>query len=1222
MIDVRNNLLVRSYNIFSVLENDDDEVNSCHIESEMCIHGEEENFEKYNNVEINIKKVNYTNYKRYFKNDRVIGLDSMAEISIFNKSLIVQDWKVKPIYVNGINKSGSLLKVDKMGVSLIGCKGYTNDNIQGNILSLGEVKDTCHYVNYDTETDMFLLTVYSDGPTYIFKRENGGENLYLCNIDEDVIYIRNISVLTVKERMKEFSKREVRDAILARQAQIRLGFYSSETMIKLLKYGKLLDCEISIKDIQRADYIFGQDIGEIKGKSTASKGEVISNDDDYDNYNTTLNKKQSAHGDLMFVNGRGFLINVFIDSEYVMVTRVNSKKREDILAALKRQFNEMKKQGFVVSNLIIDGEKSLDTYKFKDDLNEMDINLDVRSRGVKVKIVERKIRTIKERLRALVNSLPFELNEQLEDYAVLWAVNRINMCPTSNSVGYDSPREKVYGKKINIKKDAKHGFGDYVQIVNGETDNTLKERSRGAIAIMPTGYRDGSWYYYCLDTLKTVKRVKAIKLPMPNEVIERLNDVAKRRVRKTDMPKFRFSWNEEDDNEDDIPDLEVEYDSEDEVAEDNGYNQNDDSRDNERYVPRVSDNIDYGVDHNDIEEYNINENDSNDIDEENLENSIMEDVENNEDRYEYTKKSLRSNTDTKSLWRGIMMNNILKYDELCNDIDQMIDDKISKTIMEMKITENMTVEEGIQLLGDKAIESVVNEMLMLILDKKAFYGIDKTKLSEVEIKRIISSKMFLKMKYNSEGEFDKLKARLVAGGHQQDRSIYNDGSNPTVSTCAVFICAAIAAAEDRSVAVIDFPGAFVNSHIPEGHTPIYMKLNKFLTMILCKIDSSYNQYVLKDGTSVVRLSKALYGCIESGKMWYDNLTNKLKSLGYVVNIHDMCVFNKTNEDGSQTTIVIHVDDIKLTTSNDEVLEQRLKEIETLFGEVTIHRGKIHSYLGMTFDYSRKGSVKVTMKGFIDNLLNETEDYIKGTAETPATNDLFKVNEDTMLNKEEKELFHTLTYKLLYLSKRVRPDILVATSYLTRRVTKPSLDDMNKLHRVIKYLRNTRELGITLEANTIMEVLAYIDSSHGIHDDMRSHTGSVISLGSGPIYAKSSRQKINTKSSAEGELVGLSDSVGQVVWVRNFVIEQGYKIERAKINHDNKAAITLIENGKSNSERSRHISIRYFFVHDRIKSGEIKLQYLNTEEMIADILTKPLQGSTFKYLRNKLLNIKE
>ena len=70
---------------------------------------------------------------------------------------------------------------------LIGYEGYTNDNIQGSILSWGEVKDTYHYVNYDTEMNTFLLTVCSDGPTYIFKWENGGENLYLCNIDDGII---------------------------------------------------------------------------------------------------------------------------------------------------------------------------------------------------------------------------------------------------------------------------------------------------------------------------------------------------------------------------------------------------------------------------------------------------------------------------------------------------------------------------------------------------------------------------------------------------------------------------------------------------------------------------------------------------------------------------------------------------------------------------------------------------------------------------------------------------------------------------------------------------------------------------------------------------------------------------------------------------------------------------------------------------------------------------
>ena len=66
-------------------------------------------------------------------------------------------------------------------------------------------------------------------------------------------------------------------------------------------------------------------------------------------------------------------------------------------------------------------------------------------------------------------------------------------------------------------------------------------------------------------------------------------------------------------------------------------------------------------------------------------------------------------------------------------------------------------------------------------------------------------------------------------------------------------------------------------------------------------------------------------------------------------------------------------------------------------------------------------------------------------------------------------------------------------------------------------------------------------------------------------------------------------------------------------------MALIKNGKSNSERTRHIAIRFFFVSDRVNSNEIKLEYLETENMIADVLTKPLQGELFKMLRDKLLN---
>jgi hypothetical protein len=76
---------------------------------------------------------------------------------------------------------------------------------------------------------------------------------------------------------------------------------------------------------------------------------------------------------------------------------------------------------------------------------------------------------------------------------------------------------------------------------------------------------------------------------------------------------------------------------------------------------------------------------------------------------------------------------------------------------------------------------------------------------------------------------------------------------------------------------------------------------------------------------------------------------------------------------------------------------------------------------------------------------------------------------------------------------------------------------------------------------------------------------------------------------------------------------------ATLYQDNTSAMKLAEKGMSTSERTRHVNIRYFFVKDRIDSGEIKLEYKPTKMMIADILTKPLQGEHFRRLRAELLN---
>jgi KUP system potassium uptake protein len=133
----------------------------------------------------------------------------------------------------------------------------------------------------------------------------------------------------------------------------------------------------------------------------------------------------------------------------------------------------------------------------------------------------------------------------------------------------------------------------------------------------------------------------------------------------------------------------------------------------------------------------------------------------------------------------------------------------------------------------------------------------------------------------------------------------------------------------------------------------------------------------------------------------------------------------------------------------------------------------------------------------------------------------------------------------------------------------------------------------------------------------------MSLGKGSVFSMSRKQKINTKSSTEAELVGVDDGMPHIVWTRKFMEAQGYTISDNVVFQDNQSAMLLEKNGRSSSgRRTRHIDIRYFFVADRVKNGELRIEYCPTDDMLADFFTKPLQGSKFRTFRCRILNLSE
>ncbi len=212
-------------------------------------------------------------------------------------------------------------------------------------------------------------------------------------------------------------------------------------------------------------------------------------------------------------------------------------------------------------------------------------------------------------------------------------------------------------------------------------------------------------------------------------------------------------------------------------------------------------------------------------------------------------------------------------------------------------------------------------------------------------------------------------------------------------------------------------------------------------------------------------------------------------------------------------------------------------------------------------------------------------------------------------------------KALYVAKQAWHAIAVSVSFLTTRVRCLDVQDWVKLRHLVEYLRSTVNLPLTIGAMTGGVLRWYVDAAFADHPNMRGHSGGALTLGLGFPSSSSGKQKLNTCSSTESELVGVDDLMSLIILSRNFLEAQGYAVVDNILHQDNRSAIPLEKNGKmSSGKRTKHIAICYFFVTDRIRAGEISPKWFPMGEMIADFLTKLLQGAMFWKFRDLLMGV--
>ena len=938
---------------------------------------------------------------------------------------------------------------------------------------------------------------------------------------------------------------------------------------------------VSADDVRRAFRIYGKPLQAVRG-NTVRRSQRATN---YEHRDVNI-APQMMEADLMFISQElPILVAILTPLEYSFVVPLKNKSIDELTRAFDAILGVCNSKNISVTWVRSDGEPALSSQSMVSFIHAKHIQLDVVGAGSHAPKVERRIRFIKEKLRTIMHALPYNLNMVLLQWAVKAANRYTNMQVSTTSMLRMSPRDKFMGKPIDYRTDIYLPFGTYVHCTKPQTNNTMQSRTDSCIMLGPKEPNlPGTFYFYNIHTQKVILRDHAKEVPIPEALIDHLNKSAER-----DNICINASIHDQVETMQQHSEQRVELDTVGGGIE--GWNE---EGENDQLIDNTSTEILERIEKSHEEE-----------DERKLANI-------------YYNPRINAMTERE---HGRLIQTAPGYFDGLDETDGTTSLLTKNGCMDWIWT---TVEK--QQAAKTPEEAEMKEIIKQLIDKGTFEPLAASKLTYDQKSNAVRSILFTTTKKLPNGEFDKVKSRLVGRGDMQDKDIYRDDlSANTADRASIMTIAAIAAREGRHVASLDIGGAYLNAVMPEDYPTIIMRVDKRIADLMNKIHPEYGADRGKKGEAYVKIKRALYGLIESAKLWQGHLTNTLSTMGFVMNPYDPCVFNK-GEGNNQCTVVFHVDDLMITCKDLSILNETINQLDKIYKDTKCTQGNIVPFLGLDFDFSEKGSVRITGDGIVESLIDQSidEDRKKITA-SPYNHGLHKVDEESqLLNEKESKYFHSMTAKLLYIARMIRLEIGVGAAYLTTRVTKATKEDMDKLHRIIRYISQSHKevhRGFRITPGLEFQVEAFIDAAYGVNPDAKSQTGCSLGLGGkGFVYNKSAKQHIVTKSSTEAELVALSDMANQAIHLRNFLEAQGYQKSPARLYQDNQSTITLVNKGRSTSMSTRHINIRYFWLKERIESGEIEVLYKATKEMgPANIATKSTVGNMFQIERQELCN---
>jgi hypothetical protein len=396
--------------------------------------------------------------------DNEILLGNGAEISLFRDAHLLTDiTPTKSIRIRGVNSGDKALLVTHTAMFRGLLQVYYSKDATANILSYCQVGDELGIV-WDSERQLFHTT------------------------DHELTFVRDgkLFVLTETKCVTFMRSKPVVKNDLVREVQRRLGFPSESTLAQAIRNGSISNLPITVKDIESAVSMEGRSAATLQGKAHTCNSPQVP----LVQTKQLSEKRVTLYVDIMYVEKEPYLLSV---GEPMGVTLVNvlatdpmsklgSKTSENLKAHLLAQIARYSLFGFTVSSIVCDSEGGFRS--IVPDLELIRVRVEPgASASHPAPQIDRRIRSIKESMRSILASLPYNTPVSWYKHCVIFCVSRFNLFSHSLNPWGASPRESLTGVKTDFRRDVRVSFGDYVQCEVPYTDNSMSLRTSSCIAL-------------------------------------------------------------------------------------------------------------------------------------------------------------------------------------------------------------------------------------------------------------------------------------------------------------------------------------------------------------------------------------------------------------------------------------------------------------------------------------------------------------------------------------------------------------------------------------------------------------------------------------------------------------------------------------------------------------------------------------------------------------------